>query len=170
VYSFGTLFMTGLVCLFFGAAMGALILQVFRAKILEHSLEKQLYDSEHSLQSYQRDVTEHFAKTAQLVNNLTDAYRDVHKHLATGALKLATPAISREIMNSVQSYNNPTSTFTDETQVEPPKDWAPKKPGRKGVLSEDYDLRDDRDDTEEHPQRPTEMVEDFHFDEPKPAR
>lgn len=39
-------------------------------------------------ESYRREVSEHFVETAELVNNLTNAYRSVYEHLERGAYGL----------------------------------------------------------------------------------
>jgi uncharacterized membrane-anchored protein YhcB (DUF1043 family) len=162
VYSFSALVITGLICLLAGAGLGVLIAFIFRAKILRHDLEQRLHEAEGSLQGYQRDVAEHFAQTSQLVNNLTHAYREVHEHLASGALKLATPAISRQILDSANTnLGGDTKAYVTEQRIEPPRDWAPKAPGAKGSLSEDYDLRDD---SHNHARIPTESADDYDFD------
>lgn len=162
MYSSSALVITGLLCLLAGAGIGAAILYVFRAQILGRDLEQRLHEAENSLQGYQRDVAEHFSQTSQLVNNLTHAYREVHEHLANGALKLATPAISRQILDSANNnLSNDTKAYVAEQRIEPPRDWAPKAPGAKGTLSEDYDLRDDNLASA---RMPTESADDFDFD------
>jgi len=162
VYSFSALVITGLLCLLSGAAIGAVVLYVFRTQILGRDLEQRLHEAESSLQGYQRDVAEHFSQTSQLVNNLTSAYREVHEHLADGALKLATPAISRKILDSANTnLSGSTKAYISEQRIEPPRDWAPKAPGAKGALSEDYDLRDDHHDATH---LPTESADDYDFD------
>lgn len=161
VYSFSALFITGLLCLLAGGAIGAALLYVFRAQLLGRDLEQRLHEAESSLQAYQRDVAEHFTQTSQLVNNLTQAYREVHEHLANGALKLATPAISRQIIDSANTnLSGDTKAYINEQRIEPPRDWAPKAPGAKGILSEDYDLREDQN----HSRIPMESADDFDFD------
>jgi uncharacterized protein len=162
VYSLSALVITGLFALLTGAAIGAAILYMFRAKVLGQDLEQRLHETESSLQGYQRDVAEHFAQTSQLINNLTQSYREVHEHLANGALKLATPAISRQILDSANNnLSGNTKAYMAEQRIEPPRDWAPKATGSKGALSEDFDLRDDHHDS---PIRPAETADDYDFD------
>lgn len=162
MYSFTTLIISGLICLIAGAGISAAVLYFFRAQILGRDLEQRLHQAENSLQGYQRDVAEHFAQTSQLVNNLTQAYREVHEHLANGALKLATPAISRQILDSANSnFSSDNKAYIGEQRIEPPRDWAPKAPGAKGALSEDYDLRDEPLDSS---RLPTESADDYDFD------
>jgi uncharacterized membrane-anchored protein YhcB (DUF1043 family) len=162
VYSFSAVVFTGLICLLAGAGIGAFILYMLRTKLFGRDVEQRLHEAESSLQGYQRDVAEHFAQTSQLVNNLTNSYREVHEHLANGALKLATPAISRQILDSANNnLGSDSKAYINEQRIEPPRDWAPKTAGTKGTLSEDYDLRDDH---HENTQIPTESADDYDFD------
>ncbi|ACE84404.1 YhcB family protein [Cellvibrio japonicus] len=162
MYSLSTLIITGFVCLLAGGALGALALYVFRQQLLGQSIEQQLHQAQSELQAYQRSVAEHFSQTSTLVNNLTQAYREVHEHLANGALKLATPAISRQILDSANTgATGSTQAYISEQQIEPPRDWAPKTPGSKGALSEDYDLHDEHERT---PRVATESADDYDFD------
>lgn len=104
------------------------------------TLETRLQETEEKLTSYQQEVTDHFAQTAQLVNNLTQNYKEVHEHLAGSALKLANIDISRQLLS--HGVNNDEVTLEKaEEAFQPPKDWAPSD----GTLSEEYGL----DSTEE---------------------
>lgn len=165
MFSLSTLVLTSLISLLAGAGIGAFLLYLFRAQVYSRELEQRLYEAENTLQSYQRDVAEHFAQTSQLVNNLTQSYRDVHEHLANSALKLATPAISRQILESANATLLGTEkTYINEQTFEPPRDWAPKAAGTKGTLSDDYGLDEDGQD-EHHKPLPTETTDEYDFDD-----
>lgn len=106
------------------------------------ALETRLQETEEKLSTYQQEVTDHFAQTAQLVNNLTQNYKDVHEHLAGSALKLANVDISRQLLSTgVQDDDKPLNG--NEETFQPPKDWAPGE----GALSESYGLEKDSDAT-----------------------
>jgi len=107
------------------------------------ALESRLQDSEQKLTEYQQEVTEHFADTAKLVNNLTQSYKDVHEHLANNALRLANVDISRQLLSSSPEDGTNNEEPTGEELPEPPKDWAPKTPDEAGTLREDYGLQDE---------------------------
>ncbi|MFT5420818.1 MAG: uncharacterized membrane-anchored protein YhcB (DUF1043 family) [Candidatus Endobugula sp.] len=104
------------------------------------TLETRLQHAEESLADYQEEVTEHFAETAQLVNNLTQNYKEVHQHLAGSALKLANVDISRQLLaNDLSGDNlsdNDSELDINPDAFQPPKDWAPSE----GTLSEGYGL------------------------------
>lgn len=51
-------------------------------------LEQDLDAARNELGGYRQDVNRHFLKTSLLFNKLTDDYREVYEHLATGAQKL----------------------------------------------------------------------------------
>ncbi|WP_111641174.1 YhcB family protein [Marinimicrobium alkaliphilum] len=154
MYSFGALVFTGIICLIAGAAAGAALLNALRSHTYSREMERRVAEAENALKNYQHDVAQHFGETSALVNNLTQSYRDVHEHLAKGALKLATPAISRQILESAKGHLLSSETaayaYSEDTSVEPPRDWAPR--GEKGALSEDYGL----DDTEAQPESESE--------------
>lgn len=109
-------------------------------------LETRLQQAEESLSDYQQEVTEHFAETAQLVNNLTQNYKEVHEHLASNALKLANVDISRQLLSTNITGENAELTIKED-EFQPPKDWAPSE----GTLSEDYGLNDENDSPLEAP-------------------
>lgn len=166
MFSLSTLVFTSLISLLAGAGLGAFLLYLFRAQVYSRELEQRLHEAENTLQSYQRDVAEHFAQTSQLVNNLTQSYRDVHEHLANSALKLATPAISRQILESANSTLLGTEkSYINEQSFEAPRDWAPKTGGSKGALSEDFGLHDDHHDTHDTNSVPHEGENEYSLDE-----
>ena len=70
----------------FGFFMGRSKGDTSAPKVLE--LEQNLRDAKEEMQSYQSDVTYHFEKTATLVNQLTNSYKEVYEHLATSSEKL----------------------------------------------------------------------------------
>jgi len=87
----------GVVCgLLFGRATNAPYQQ---AQKLKDSLEQ--VQSEY--ETYKAEVTQHFTKTAELVNTMTDNYRNVHTHLAGGAQTLCSGALQLESMNSKEA-------------------------------------------------------------------
>ena len=108
-----------------------------RKIILE--LESQLDQARPNQVDYEAEVTEHFARTADLLNKLTDDYRSVYTHLANGADQLCGDQISM----SEPALSAPPHDATDKPQlveVAPPLDYAPQKPDAQGQLSETFGL------------------------------
>lgn len=131
----------GLLCLATGLVIGFVMARTLHPKERERKeLEEKLLQSQNQIKDYQQEVTEHFIKTSELVNNLSHSYRDVHEHLATSAMRLTNPEISRQMIDAGFGRGEDQHVIASETP-EPPKDYAPKVPG--GVLSEEYGLKDD---------------------------
>lgn len=131
----------GLSCLALGLVIGFILARTLHPKERERKeLEDQLKQSQEQTKNYQQEVTEHFLKTSELVNNLSHSYRDVHEHLATGAMRLTNTEISRQMIDAGFGRHENTNIITEEIP-EPPKDYAPKVPG--GILSEEYGLKED---------------------------
>lgn len=79
--------LSGAIVLAIGGGAGFyLARQIKDKRTLE--LEQQLDTAQNKLSEYQDDVNRHFLKTSLLFNKLTDDYREVYEHLATGAQKL----------------------------------------------------------------------------------
>ena len=144
MFSLTTLVIVAAVALFIGCLLGALLSRTLSPQEQKsRTLETKLQEAEHQLKEYQQEVTEHFAETSKLVNNLTQSYRDVHEHLASDALKLANVDISRQLLGSANSDDKLLGdTSINEEDFQPPKDWAPKTPGSEGTLSEGYGLKE----------------------------
>mgnify|MGYP005989121263 CR=1 FL=1 len=143
MFSLATLLITAITTFIIGGLLSLLLTRSFSSSEQKtRTLESRLEEAEHSLANYQQEVTEHFAETAQLVNNLTQNYKEVHEHLAGSALKLANVDISRQLLSTNPDDDGSELNINEET-FQPPKDWAPSE----GTLSEDYGL-DDEDDTQ----------------------
>lgn len=139
-----TLILACLFCLVLGAVLGFVLARTIhpeeqRRKTLESQLEKARLE----LKEYQQAVTSHFLETSAKVSDLTQSYRHLHEHLASGAMHLANPDISRQLIEAGYGKLAPPPSnkpgYIEETP-EPPKDYAPEN----GVLREDYGLRDER--------------------------
>jgi hypothetical protein len=134
--------------LIFGCLVGILLTRTLSPQEQKaRDLESKLKHSEEKLIQYQQEVTQHFAQTANLVNNLTQSYKDVHDHLANDALKFANVDISRQLLKSSQASDILSAPDIDEAEVHIPKDWAPKSPGAKGTLSETFGLNETQEDS-----------------------
>lgn len=143
MFTLSTLVITAIAALLIGGAIGATAVKTMHPQEqLNRDLEKRLEKAEDKLKDYQEEVSEHFAETSQLVNNLTQSYKDVHEYLANSALKLTNPDISRQLIDAGDGKLLPADTETpnEDASTEAPKDWAPKTPGDKGQLSEDFGL------------------------------
>ncbi len=114
-------------------------------------LEEHLHALQGKYDHYQDAVTQHFVSTAQLVNNLSNSYREVHEHLRQGAESLcadnrrhgsSNPANAFEKLDAPRGNTLQGALVDDHYTVEPPRDYATKQPTDKGTLHEDYGFRD----------------------------
>lgn len=144
MFTLTTIIIASLVSLLVGSILGVLLSGNLGGNKKNNDTEARLAQTEETLVNYQRDVAEHFAQTTELVNTLTESYRDMHEHLSNSALKLSTPEISRQLLsseNQLPGANPETSTIHQEVQA--PRDWAPKRQGQEGTLSEKYGLENE---------------------------
>lgn len=142
MFSLGTLVITTLLGTVIGVFLGALLYKFAGPDSPNRKMRERAERAEEELKRYQQDVTNHFADTSKLVNNLTQSYRDVYEHLANSALKLTTPALSRQILESAErQLLADETTQLKEGPLEAPRDWAPKT--GTGQLSEEYGLADE---------------------------
>lgn len=93
------------------------------------------------LQHHREEVDEHFLRTAELVNSMTQSYRQVHEHLSDGARKLCSDE-GRRLARSKSLEPLPSAAAGLPTEA--PLDYAPS---HKGTLSEDFGLDKQAGDT-----------------------
>lgn len=107
----------------------------------QQHMEHQLEELQQQQENYQHEVSEHFVETAKLLNQMTDSYREVHKHLAKGAQLLAGDNASQSLKSlSDNSDDDMDKDLLDENLM-PPLDYAPKKaPNAPGMLNEEFGI------------------------------
>ena len=105
-------------------------------------LEAQLRDAKETERRYRDNVSDHFSMTADLVHHMTESYREVYEHLASGAQDLCPEEVAGKLLPTKKD-----AAFSDEASegeigaLVPPKDYAAKAtPNQKGALSEDFGL------------------------------
>ena len=111
--------------------------------IRAQQLEEKLESMSKSHMEYRNNVSEHFNKTSELINQMTDSYKKVYGHLAVGAQDLCSDQVAEKLLPL-----QPDAMFENETvssnqnQIEAPKDYAPKSnPDQVGTLSEGFGLK-----------------------------
>lgn len=103
---------------------------------VERKLDRVLQDKK----LYEDEVVEHFTETAQLLNKLTDSYRQVHNHLASGAATLC-EGQGPVSLEQLESGREPAEIPEDMIHIQPPLDYAPKSsPDEKGMLNEEFGM------------------------------
>lgn len=138
------LVITGVLGAAFGALVGWLIGGLAggnqrRNRRMEHNLR----ETQAQLNDYQHEVATHFARTAQLLDELTESYRHVHNHLAEGANTLVEQRSGKPLMKAIPSKEQleAISEQPEPGEIRPPLDYAPRtSPEDKGVLDESFGL------------------------------
>jgi uncharacterized protein len=140
VYSLELVLIISLAALLFGLGLGVLLGRGRLGQGGSTQLAGRLQQAEAELENYQHQVAKHFVDTSQRISDLTQSYKELHQHLAEGAARLASPDISRKLLEAAESKSVVAEVVPhSEVSLEPPKDWAPKMPGQKGGLSDEYE-------------------------------
>ena len=106
-------------------------------------LEEKLESMSESHTEYRTNVSEHFNMTSELINQMTDSYKKVYEHLASGAQDLCSDQVAEKLLplQSDAMFENET-VGTNQNQIEVPKDYAIKtNPEQIGTLSEGFGLK-----------------------------
>jgi uncharacterized membrane-anchored protein YhcB (DUF1043 family) len=142
VHETGTLILATAAALLLGALLGVLISrQLSPDNRKQRELERNLDRLMQQQKEYQHDVTEHFTDTAKLLNNLAESYRDVHNHLAAGAVALCDDPNQTILPRIAAGSADSTLDAPEVTSVQQPLDYAPKtSPHQTGMLNEEFGL------------------------------
>jgi uncharacterized membrane-anchored protein YhcB (DUF1043 family) len=112
-------------------------------------LENQIKTLEEKHDRYRDNVSDHFNTTAELIQQMTESYKDVYQHLALGAQDLCSGEVANRLLPAAP---DPVFEANADNQLafSPPKDYAAKQnPKQKGALSEDFGFDKSRSRNEE---------------------
>ncbi len=142
----------GFICLVVGAAAGYFLAgRVSASPTRIAELETQLQELQRSHSRYRDEVSEHFSTTADLVQQMTDSYRDVYQHLASGAQDLCSGEVARRMLPASSDALLGRVPDDEDTPVHAPRDYAPKQsPGQSGALSEGFGLEKIRESDKDY--------------------
>jgi uncharacterized membrane-anchored protein YhcB (DUF1043 family) len=141
VYSLELVITVAFAMTIIGLAAGYIIaLRAAPSQQSQRQLEDHLNEMKQQQESYQSEVSEHFVETADLLNQLTTSYRDVHTHLAKGAQLLAGDN-AKETLISLADDSEAPVIISEADTITPPLDYAPKAaPNEPGMLNEEFGL------------------------------
>lgn len=137
------IWVTAIACL----AVGVIIGVVFSSRLNSSAsrvqeLENQIRDIKDNHLTYRDNVSDHFSMTADLVQHMTESYREVYQHLASGAQDLCSNEVASKLLPAGSD-----AVFDSNEEPEaagglsPPKDYAAKQdPSQKGALSEEFGI------------------------------
>ena len=137
------IWVTAIACL----AVGVIIGVVFSSRLNSSAtrvqkLENQIREIKDNNLTYRDNVSDHFSMTADLVQHMTESYREVYQHLASGAQDLCSNEVASKLLPAGSD-----AVFDSNEEPEaagglnPPKDYAVKQdPSPKGALSEEFGI------------------------------
>ena len=131
--------------LFAAFLIGALISRVLLKRDGQDrsGLRRQLDELKQQHQSYQINVTEHFSRTTELIEELNKNYSRIQDHLNHGAEQFVKPEYRLESARSGETRLEDLAPVSKPVTNEHtgPRDYAPKAPNEEGTLSETYGLK-----------------------------
>lgn len=137
------LWLIGIGCLAAGLCLGVLMASRLNnanpARMAE--LEQQVQQLQEQHRRYKDNVSEHFNMTAELVQHMTESYRDVYQHLASGAQDLCSGEVANKLLPASEDSVFRVANNDDEDSVQAPRDYAPRQhPEQAGALSEEFGM------------------------------
>jgi len=136
------LWLTGIGCLIVGIAIGYFLVGRINTtpnKVTE--LEQKLQDLQRNHAHYRDEVSDHFSTTAELVQQMTDSYKDVYQHLASGAQDLCSTDVASKLLPTNNENVFGAVGHDEDDDLQAPKDYAPREnPNQAGALAEDFGL------------------------------
>ncbi|AKH90064.1 MULTISPECIES: Z-ring associated protein ZapG [Edwardsiella] len=121
-----------LIGLVVGLIIGALAMRFGNRKLRQQqALQDELEKSKTDLDQYRQELVNHFARSAELLDNMAKDYRQLYQHMATS---------SNNLLPDMPAHDNPfryrlTEADNDQAPVEiPPRDYSE---GASGLLRAD---------------------------------
>lgn len=145
MYSLTILVATGAITLLVGLGIGLLLGRRTSSDGQQlRETERKLDQLTQDKRAYEEEVVEHFTQTAELLNTLTDSYRNVHNHLASGAESLCHEG-GPVALGQLQERADDAEIPAHLARIQPPLDYAPKtSPKEKGMLNEEFGIERSR--------------------------
>ena len=113
-------------------------------------LESQIKSLKESHGEYRDSVSDHFSMTAELVQHMTESYKEVYQHLASGAQDLCSTEVASKLLPTESDAVFEATSQEEATGLIPPKDYAVKQsPDQIGALSEDFGIEKTKSVTDE---------------------
>lgn len=113
----------GAVALIVGVLLGKFFGSNSASAQERENLAKDLQATQEELSRYKEQVTDHFSKTADLVNNMTESYRDVYQHLAKSADQLG---VNEQFKLRLESDNSESGALSDIKEAEAAETLSPE--------------------------------------------
>lgn len=152
------IWLTAIGCLAVGIVIGVVFasrLNTSPSRVQE--LENQIRSLKENEVEYKDSVSDHFSMTAELVQHMTESYREVYQHLATGAQDLCSTEVASKLLpaSSDAVFDSNGNQAEETSGLLPPKDYAAKQnPDQIGALAEDFGIDKPKSGSEEETSAP----------------
>lgn len=118
----------GIIGLVVGLFIGALLMRFGSKKLREqHAVQYELEKTRAELQDHKQELSNHFAKSAELLNEMTNSYRELYQHMAQSSQHLLPeePAVQEAFQHRLteNSHN------LDAESVQMPRDYSENASG-----------------------------------------
>ena len=159
MYSQEMLILAVVIAVFIGLLVGLLLSRTFFPGAAKND-RRELEAARSELLNYKADVAEHLLLSSRKLKAIDKHQREIKDHLAKSAIKLTSPQQSRELIRALENDESDAErdtvlldgpTTVDHDDLDQPKDYAPKQPGEKGTLREEYGLKPTDDSVVEAP-------------------
>ena len=119
-----------LIGLVVGLIIGAIAMRFGNSKLRQqHAMQYELEKSKKELVEYREELFSHFARSAELLDNMANDYRQLYQHMAKSSSSLL-PDVSAEA-NPFLARLNESDASDDKTPVQMPRDYSE---GASGLL------------------------------------
>ncbi|MGP1924785.1 MAG: Z-ring associated protein ZapG [Arsenophonus sp. NEOnobi-MAG3] len=111
-----------LIALIVGFIIGVLLVRFGNTKLHnQQALQAKLEKKTHELEEYHKELISHFARSAELLDNMAQDYRQLYQHMPKSSLELRS---DMQIQNNSFNYRL-TELDNDQASVKlPPKDYS----------------------------------------------
>ncbi|WP_118985575.1 Z-ring associated protein ZapG [Photorhabdus sp. CRCIA-P01] len=118
-----------LIGLVVGFAIGALVMRFGNTKLRQQkALQTELENNKSELEEYRKELVGHFARSAELLDNMARDYRQLYQHMAKS---------SHELMPNMPAQENPFNYRLTESEADndqspvkmPPRDYSDSASG-----------------------------------------
>jgi uncharacterized protein len=118
----------GIIGLVIGLIVGALLMRFGSSKLRDqHAVQYELEKTHAKLQDHKQEVSNHFAKSAELLNEMTNSYRELYQHMAQSSQHLLPEELA--VQDAFQHRLTENSANKDTESVQMPRDYSENASG-----------------------------------------
>jgi hypothetical protein len=114
-----SLWVVGILFLLIGLVLGCMITYALMARTSRtYQLQTELNQLKDQFRDYRDQVTHHFMRTSELVQEMTQSYRSVYEHLAYGAQRLCGELDHAALESSPSARLDSDAAASGETEID----------------------------------------------------